>query len=257
MYGYFCHHIAHVADIRDTSDVKREWIHIRYSKEYLVSQYDPNTTEAQTKIFQQLYDNHPSGIYFTPKPDASTNFPIYKNQFGNTDSINPYLFDGPEYQFMSRNTQILWIEDNKTTNEALNQVLTSSNRDYIEKEINISQEQQRINAMDFDTVQDLSFDHEDNDADSNEESNNEEYTSYANQLGLLKRARDLCGNDAKKHKEIYDLLGDFVTRNETDHNDNDNVIKKREKGGTIMISSNKVLKSNSGSCKRFKASYEK
>jgi hypothetical protein len=62
-----------------------------------------------------------------------------------------------------------------------------------------------------------------------------EYTNYTEKVGLLKHAQDLHGKDIEKHKELYDMLSNFVTKNEIDNKDNEVTIQKHKIGESIMI----------------------
>ena len=110
-YGYPCHHLLHVLKCYSTSEIKKEWIHIRWTKEYIAYHYEPDTNEDTLKRYQLLYDNHPIGIYYDrPSPH---NFPIYDG-FGQ-EIPNDNMFKVPDYQFMCQITKQLWIEKIKQT----------------------------------------------------------------------------------------------------------------------------------------------
>ena len=211
-YGYPCHHLFHVLNCKDTSSLKKEWIHIRWSKEYLLNHYSPDTEQKKLKIYQLLYENHPKGIQYNKTMNEQ--YPIYKG-FENM-TINTSLFNSPDVQFMSKVTRSLWIQDNATTDEALKQILRQNDANMISKKIELSQEQNTYN--------DMSFDYSDGDVEENND-----VINYTEKVGLLKRAHDLCQKDYDKHKELYSLLSNFVTSNEINNKDNDVVMQNRKK----------------------------
>lgn len=47
-YGYPCHHTLHVVNCYCTHDIKREWIHIRWSKDYLFNYFNSSTDPKYT-----------------------------------------------------------------------------------------------------------------------------------------------------------------------------------------------------------------
>jgi hypothetical protein len=147
---------------------------------------------------------------------------------------------------MCRKTQMLWIENNASNSIELNQMLTASDTNLVSKDIILSQEQMVLNDFDFQ----LEYDSE---TDINYEV---EYTNYTVKVGLLKRAQDLCGKDTEKHKELYDFLTNFVTKNEITNDDNEEALKKRKIGDSITISSNKIVHKGRGTNKRTKNFYE-
>jgi hypothetical protein len=241
-YGYPCHHLLHVMNVQDTSEFRKEWVHIRWSKDYLMHHYNPNTDKEKIKIYQMLYENQPEGIYYLN--NAHQDYPVYKG-FNNA-SISTSMFDVPDSQFMCRKTQMLWIENNASNSIELNQMLTASDTNLVSKDIILSQEQMVLNDFDFQ----LEYDSE---TDINYEV---EYTNYTEKVGLLKRAQDLCGKDTEKHKELYDFLTNFVTKNEITNDDNEAALKKRKNGDSITISSNKIVHKGRGTNKRTKNFYE-
>ena len=63
----------------DTYSLKKEWFHIRWSKDYLINQYNPKTSIRNIKLYQTLYENQPQGIKFIPrKYDSIPIYPVYK-----------------------------------------------------------------------------------------------------------------------------------------------------------------------------------
>ena len=229
-YCYPCHHILHIIDCYTLDEVKKEWFHIRWTKEYAAYHYEPTTDEQTIKAYQLLYDNHPIGIHYEPKHSSA--YPIYKG-FGNNNPDDS-LFQVPDLQLMCQVTKMLWIEKNTTNNSSVNRLFQSQDSGMIEHEIMLSQEQREIND----------FDMNDNDSSSNDESvtidSNMFKTTYSAKNALLKRANDLCSNNNDLHFKLYDLLENFVISNEVNHNDNDNVFKNRKNGEVVTVSSNKV-----------------
>ena len=76
-YGYPCHHILHVVECFKTSDIKRKYIHIRWSKDYLFNYLNPSTSSQHNAIYEKLYDNQPVGIKHINH--MSSSYPQYNN----------------------------------------------------------------------------------------------------------------------------------------------------------------------------------
>ena len=231
--------MLHVLKCYDTLTIKKEWIHIRWSKEYLNNQFNPNTSDDKIKIYQMLYDNQPKG------PNYNSNiaqvYPIYDAY--NSNNVDDSWFPKQDFCFKSRITKNLWIESNKTNDPKLNLILLNNNHNMIDEDVILSQEQNMLNDMSFD-VSDIDVE-------------NYEITQYTEKVGLLKRAQQLCGDNDEKHQELYNLLSNFVTSNEINNNDNDITLNQRKDGETTMISSNKVVTQRKTSTKRIKGRYEK
>ena len=47
-YGYPCHHLFHVLGCKETSEIQREWIHIRWYKEYKYEVIDFNFSATES-----------------------------------------------------------------------------------------------------------------------------------------------------------------------------------------------------------------
>ena len=91
-------HLLHVLKFNSTDSIKKEWIHVRWTKEYIAYQYEPDTNIEKIKLYQMLYDNHPHGIYFE-KVDDNVPFLLYSGF--ETSIINDAIFQVPDcYQFL-------------------------------------------------------------------------------------------------------------------------------------------------------------
>ena len=105
-YGYPCHHMFHVLNCQSISDIKKEWIRIRWTKEYIVYHYEPDTPLEKKIQYQFLYDNHTIGIYMVNQKDAQ--YSIYKGF--NDRIVDDFLFQIPNYQFLCQVPTVLCIE---------------------------------------------------------------------------------------------------------------------------------------------------
>ena len=119
------------------------------------------------------------------------------------------MFNVPTFQFVSRKTHSLWIEDHRTDDPEMKKLLLIKNDNLIDNSMEMSQEQRHFSQFD-----------EDNSIGSYEfEVSDANFTEYCEKVSLLKRAQDLCVS-RKYHKELYTMLINFVERKETDHSDN-------------------------------------
>ena len=243
-YGYPCHHLLHVLKATSTHDIKKEWIHIRWSKDYLVNHFHPNTTNEQLKLYSYLYHNHPVGIKFIS--NSMNSYPVFTPSM---QSIHLSMFNVPSHQFLSRTTKSLWIEANKSDDANLNKLLHGKISNMIEHSITLSQEQKHLNDLD-----NIQFENSNDDSDITD---NETVKDYNEQFALFKRAHALCSDNIDDHKEFHSLLTTFVRSKEINHNDNVRILGKRNHGETVMISSNKIVNKKKRSTKRTKAGYEK
>ncbi len=247
-FGYPCHHLLHVMAVPSIHDIKSEWIHIRWFKKYLVEYCEPSIEEKVQKQYDYMYTNHPNGVQCVPTSNSYITYPILR---GPEDiRMSSLLFDVPDFQLLSRTARMLWIQQNKSSNKLLNQMLRKNDPNIFEKEINLSQSQQSIDELmtnDFD----IQLDDLDNE-DVELESNNLDCFS------LWKRAQSLCEKDKSKKLELYKLLEGFVITNETNHNDNEKLLARRDKDTTTTISSNKIIHNNKSGAKRsrYKAFFE-
>ena len=169
-------------------------------------------------------------------------FPIFTPS---SIQVHSSMFDVPDSQFVSRTTNTLWIQQNKSSNEDVNKILTKRIKNMIEQSLHISQEQEYFANMESDLFQ------------SDNEEIDDCVNSYHEQFALFKRAHSLCSNRIDDHKELYTLLSNFVHSKEINHNDNQQIIEKRKIGNDVIISSNKVVNCTHRSTKRTKALYEK
>ena len=279
-YGYPCHHLLHVLKCYETKNIKREWVHIRWTNVYSRYQYSSDTTDAQRATYSFLYDNCPVG----PKHVSNgtiTEFPIYVG-YNHMTKRSHDAFDVPTFQIMSRTLSTsTWIGANNTTDSKLKRLLGDKNDSLIQSYLFPSQENtsfsQPINDKESDTfdIDDFMSDNHDNMACDHDAVTTvqsmplyPQHFSYQTHNVVLKRAVDLCGNDLDLHKRLYDTLNEFNNSIEINHKDNQRAIEQKNKtfaqngksdctGGVTLISSNKVVNKLGRSTKRTKYSYEK
>ena len=134
-------------------------------------------------MFSFLYKHHPVGIKYTQ--NSLLSFPIFTPS---SIELHSSMFDVPDCQFVSRTTNTLWIQQNKSSNEDVNRILTKRIKNMIEQSLHISQEQEY-----FANMQSNSFQSDDDDI-------NNCVHSYHEQFALFKRAHSLCSNSMNDHK---------------------------------------------------------
>ena len=242
-YGYPCHHIFHVLKCYDTKSIKKEWIHIRWSKEYALNHFKKSTSKNIMTIYQSLYDNYPIGPHYINTETSS--YPIYSSYI-HYDNIQA-MFPSTKFHFLSKKNNLSWINTFKSNDPSLNRLIQNKNSSFVRTEIHLSQEQQEMNDL---------WNVDDDDSDDSDDITNINHPVFTDKLAMFKRANDLCGNDVESHKGLYTLLSNFVLTREINHNDNQKILKKR-KNDIVTISSNKVINTQKRSTKRYKSSYEK
>ena len=163
-------------------------------------------------------------------------------------SLTMSMFNIPKYQFVSRRTNSLCIDDNKSNNKDLNKLLLIQGDSVIDNSMELYQEQRDFSSVVFDLDDSVGS------SDHNIEDGN--VPDYSEKISLFKRSHQLCINN-QDHEEMYTLLHKFVARKELDNNDNSDVLNNREYVDTVMISSNKIIYKTNPSSKIKKASYEK
>ena len=243
--------MLHVINCTNTNDVKREWIHIRWSKEYLLNYLNRTTDTEINLIYEKLYDCHPKGLKYIHQT-ATSSYPIYKG-FDNR-SIQSSMFDVPNSQFMCQKTLSLWVESNNTNDPELQQLLSKNDHEMITQNVILSQQQH--NHISQSQNDDYVLD------DNNSQSSlshiysnicgDDEVTDWNDNIGLLKRAFQLAGCDVNKHRQLYNSINNFIIENEINHNDNDEVLQNRSKDDTVIISSNRIVNKRHKSMKRKK-----
>ena len=134
-------------------------------------------------MFSYLYKHHPVGI--KRSQNSLLSLPIFTPS---SIEVHSSMFDVPDSQFVSRTTNTLWIQQNKSSNEDVNKILTKKIKNMIEQSLHISQEQEYFANMESDLFQ-----------SDNEESQNC-VNSYHEQFALFKRAHSLCSNSMNDHK---------------------------------------------------------
>ena len=260
-YGYPCHHILHVCDCNSIHSIQREWIDIRWTKNYLLKYLHHDTDDKTNQIYSNIKSNFPCGIKFVSSIHAS--YPVYKGFQMN--KIDDSIFNVPSFQFLSRKTMSLWIEQNRTDDSQINQLLSQKDTEFVSQKVHLSQQQQvatgsqQLLASTSDDDDNCSF--TDNNDEMSYSSDNylpthDEVCDYTENLALFKRAFQLSGNNLNKHKELYTMLSNFVITNEINHNDNETVMNNREKGEKILVSSNKITNTTRKSTKRRKSCWE-
>ena len=254
-FGYPCHHLLHVLNCFSTNQIQREWIHIRWSKEYLLNYLHPSTDPKFNEVYEKLYDFHPNGIKYQSL--LGQTYPIYKG-FEN-ESIDSSQFEVPDSQFMCQKTLTLWVESNKTNDPHLNRLLAQNSSDMIEQTVVLSQQQQLHISLSQDDNAMILADDSASESDGSQSHFNppdEEVMNWNDNVGLLKRGFQLAAGNVDKHRQLYTLLCNFVTENEINHNDNEIVFANRNKDDVITISSNKIVNTKHKSMKRKKARHE-
>ena len=146
-HGYPCHHILHVCNCNSIHQVQREWIDIRWTKDYLLKYLHPNTDKATNELYLKLKTNLPKGVSFHNPINMS--YPIFR---GFTDTaIVQGLFDVPNFQFMSQTTQSLWIECNSTDDTELQKLIHQqtlwAKESFYHKNNNLLQQKNNITMM--------------------------------------------------------------------------------------------------------------
>ena len=129
----------------DTYSLKKEWFHIRWSKDYLINQYNPKTSIRNIKLYQTLYENQPQGIKFIPrKYDSIPIYPVYYSE--NEIEVTESMFPRSNFSFMSRRTNELWIKGYQTNDNDLKKILRCNDVSLIDQNIMLSQEQNCLNS---------------------------------------------------------------------------------------------------------------
>ena len=272
LYGYPCHHLFHVLKCYNIHDIKREWIHIRWTNVYSRYHYSTDIKPTQRKIYEELYDNFPAGPkYIANTP--TTSYPIYDG-FKN-GKIAKDLFDMPQYQIVSRsNFSKKWIHVNNSSDPELKKLLTYKNDSLYDAVLFSSQTNMTFSQPIEEKNSDFSLQGS-NDDDISDTSDcliatstttiYPENFNYSTHNVVLKRAVDLCGSNVESHKKLYDCLTEFVHSKEINHVDNHSLIKKHHHDyinnnqdtnkPVTVISSNKVVNSNKPSTKRSKSKF--
>ena len=164
------------------------------------------------------------------------------------------MFDVPNSQFMCQRTLSLWVESNKTSNTELQQLLNRNDHEMISQSVSLSQQQHdHITELPNDNFL-IDDDNSDNCPSDNKstEYDNHEVMDWNDNVGLFKRAFQLAGDDVKKHRELYNVINNFIIENEINHNDNDRVFENRNINDTVIISSNRIVNKRHKSMKRKK-----
>ena len=171
------------------------------------------------------------------------------------------MFPKSPFYFVCRRTNLSWVKSNKSSYPDIEQLLQSKNHDLVTVDVQMSQEQENIcsqTSVDEGIIFDVDIDDDIN--TDNDCVYYKNHPIFTDKMATFKRAEQLCGNDTEKHKELYELLQNFVTTNEMDNNDNNKVFAKKKADGddsTTLISSNKVVNRTHKSNKRMKRSYER
>ena len=277
-HGYPCHHLLHVLRCYDTSDILREWIHIRWVNVYSKFHYSNDCTEKQRSTYETLYDSFPIGPRYNITTPA-TKFPLY-DAF-DSRLLNRELFNKPPFQIVSRkDVSREWRYLYNNNDPTLKGILDNSNDSLIDTRVfSSSQNTTFSQSLSLEIADDDNMDKnefpmnidEDEDIDeivlaSNTQQHYPDNLGYKSQHVIFKRAVDLCGNNVKEQRRLYDVLSEFVYSLEINHNDNSKVMAKRNKvfldnnrnsgNNVTIVSSNKVTNKYNRSCKRKKAAYE-
>ena len=62
--------------------------------------------------------------------------------------------------------------------------------------------------------------------------------NWSDNVGLLKHAFQLAGDNLDKHYQLYNSINNFIIENEINHNDNDELFQNQNKDETVIVSSN-------------------
>ena len=273
-HGYPCQHLFHVLKCYETKDVQKEWIHIRWTKAYSKYQYSETSTVQQRRMYQKLYDDFPIGPYHISTMPTST-YPIF-SAF-NESLIREISFDCPSYQLMSR-TQVTvkWSYVHKTTDEQLNRILGQADDNLLDGHVFQSETNHQLSQEAYNEDESASPNY-----DNHDDEHNSNYTDYDSAFrnaypepldfnahnALLKRIYALCGKDKEANRRYYDLSANFLNSMEINHKDNAKILKKRnldfeennlsDEPRHTIVSSSKIVNTQSRSNKRPKYSYEK
>ena len=120
--------MLHVCNCQTIHDVQREWIDIRWTKDYLLKYLHKDTSENTNKIYADLKANFLPGIHYIAPLNQS--YPVYKG-FDNV-SIDTTMFNVPASQFTTQDTKTLWIEKNNTNDPQLKQLLSQQDTQLID-----------------------------------------------------------------------------------------------------------------------------
>lgn len=246
----------HVMNIYKAEDVKKEWIHIRWYKHYTSHYLSFEASSQQNQIYAKLINIHPKGPRFYGS--VHDTYPHYKGYNGKI--VTEQMFPSSNFALLCRRTNLCWIKENDTTDVEIKQLIQCQNADFVSVHIELSQEQANIHSqtsIEFDNT----FEVEDDENTSPEIATYpKDHPIFTDKMAMFRRASDLCGNDVEKHKELYEMLHDFVSSNEMNNCDNEKVLAKRKAhvdGTTTIISSNKVINKTNRSTKRKRAFYER
>ena len=237
--------------VYNIEEVKKEWIHIRWYKSYTSHYLQPKSTTQQNELYNKLIDMHPKGQRFYPC--IYDTYPHYDGFNGK--AVTDDMFPSSNFVFLCRQTNIHWIKQNNTTNQAIKQLIQSKTADLVSIDVEVSQEQENVQT--YLEEGNIFNNEDDNDSFCDFLAYPKDHPIYTDKMAMFRRASDLCGNDVDKHKELYDMLNDFVSKNEMNNCDNDKVLAKRKGNGSgTVISSNKVINTTHKSTKRKRAFYE-
>ena len=248
-HGYPCHHLLHVLKCFNTPEIKKEWIHIRWTKDYAMKHFQNDTSKKMMNIYKSLYDNYPPGPYFVG--ESTNSYPNYYSYNNKTNIHN--MFPSTPFYFLSKTTNLEWVNTFKSNNPELKQLLQNNDSSFLTTVISLSQQEQEYHNS-LESEDKVSIDIDDYD---DTDVTNINHPIFTDKYSMFKRAQDLCGNDVEKHKELYNMLSNFVLTNEINHNDNRRILNKRKNKGIVTISSNKIVNTRKRSTKRMKSCHEK
>ena len=254
-YGYPCHHMFHVMKVYKTEEVKKEWIHIRWFKHYTSHYQHPECTNRQNDLYDKLIVMHPKGPRFYAQQYDT--YPQYEQFDGKP--VTEDMFPSSNFYFLCRKTNTCWIRQNHTADPAIKQLIQSTTADLVSVDVDLSQEQEHIHSQTH-LEDENTFDTDQNNDNIDDLcAYSKDHPIYTDKMAMFRRASDLCGNDVEKHKELYEMLHEFVSCNEMNNDDNNIILAKRKAendGSTTLISSNKVINTTHRSTKRKKAFHE-
>ena len=60
------------------------------------------------------------------------------------NKIDDGIFKVPSFQFLSRKTMSLWIEQNRTDDSQINQLLSQKDTEFVSQKVHLSRQHQRL-----------------------------------------------------------------------------------------------------------------
>ena len=101
--------------------------------------FKKDTSKHLMSMYQSLYDNFPPGPYNVT--ESSNSFPNYYS-YNNISNIQDKLLS-TKFYFLSKTTNLAWVNIFKSNNPALKWLLQNNDSSFLRTEISLSQQQQQ------------------------------------------------------------------------------------------------------------------